>query len=109
MIWTDAELELAGLYYKSALTDEEYKRKTGRTRIAYKEKLRWLKYREQILAGRKQEKQESCSSITSFSFVKPSPQQLEDAAYRCSLRTPIGDILGDPAPGYSALDKRVSS
>lgn len=40
---------------------------------------------------------------------RPKPEQLRDAEEREAAllrRTPIEELLGDPPPGYSALDQR---
>ena len=54
---------------------------------------------------------ETTPSAHSGRFVKPSDEQLAEAEARAIAREadPFGALLGDPPPGFSALDRRRSA
>lgn len=113
--WTPAEEEMARVFYKSPLTDEEYLAKVGRTRMAWQGRQRYLKHRESVLQGRKVVRyMRSPVKVVIYerTLSRPTAQMMSEAQRRELARlsrSQTQELMGDPAPGYSALDKRVSS
>jgi hypothetical protein len=114
--WSPAQEEIARVFFHSPLSDDEFYFKVGHSREAYKSRRCYVKRCQQIRELRRVTRKKkvaekstciSADKIEKHDYSRPSPEMLADAHYRCSLRTPIMDILGDPPPGYSALDKRV--
>jgi hypothetical protein len=99
--WTPAEEELARTFYYSPLNDEAFRQKVGRTRESYKSRMRYKKANDGDAADKLR--------MDRGGGGRPTAEMLEDARRRLLARSPVQELLGDPAPGYSVLDKRVSS
>jgi hypothetical protein len=97
--WTTVQEEKAKELFHSRLNDEEFALQVGRTRVSYRSRIR---YKKMSTYGRSQARH-----FAERTFARPTAEMLADAQKRLTLRSPICDILGDPPPGYSALDERL--
>jgi hypothetical protein len=111
--WTDSETEAARANYH--LPPDEFRRKTGRTKQAAKAHLRYVSRPEvrerknaQKVALRLARKENPLPKVELNTAVAPPPEVIIDAIKRASApRTLTAIICGDPAPGFSALERRA--
>ena len=92
-LWTPEELKTARRLMDEGASNEEFISAIGRTRHAC-----W---------GKLQYENTKMPTMQKVNSARPKPEMLADAYQRAAtLRTITAFVLGDPAPGHSALDRR---
>jgi hypothetical protein len=109
--WTPEESALARQLMVIGASDETFREQVGRSKRAARSHIRWVddaKFREES----KERRQIAARAVprvmtTIASRPQPLPEQIEAALHRnYAPRSVTASLLGDPAPGQSALDRR---
>ena len=112
--WTDDETAMLKQLKAEGYKNKVIAFKLERTEISVAERWRWVnksedmkeKRRLQVHQNRKLWRSTQAENVVTRAF-RAVPEVLAERDYRLSLPRTIGQIiLGDPPPGYSALDRK---
>lgn len=110
MEWTDIDTQLARDNYH--LPPDEFYRATKRTKQAARAHLKYVD-RPEVRARKNAQKvalrlAQKASPPPRLSSVAPPPEAISDALKRATTPRSLTSIIcGDPAPGFSALERRA--
>lgn len=111
--WTDEETELARAHYTRAISPADFFRLVGRTKDAAGRRLEYIdrpevreKHLRKMQMYRDAAKASGVMNVAARKVDAP-PELIEEAARRAKApRSITASIMGDPPPGFSALDRR---
>jgi hypothetical protein len=100
--WTPEQEALAtSLFERNDISDLEFEMRVGRTREATYSRMRLIRQRQNPGIRKNEHRAEKASA-------KPTAAMLEDARRRAkAMRSISAFVFGDPAPEYSALNRRI--
>ncbi|SFM00153.1 hypothetical protein SAMN03159423_4831 [Bradyrhizobium sp. NFR13] len=109
--WTEDQDALARRLFQIEASEETFREQLGRTKRAARLRLRYLDDAGFRLAAKERKATARYAApkkiVSIASRPQPSGDQLETALHRnYAPRSVTASLLGDPAPGQSALDRR---
>jgi hypothetical protein len=108
--WTEEETALLKQRKAEGVKHKVIAFELGRSMFAVAERWRWLNSSEEIKQNRRRVQRLSQSGIITRSPRELPRDVLAERNHRLSLPLTIGQIvLGDPPPGYSALDRKLGA
>lgn len=118
-LWTDEDTQTLIAMQAAGRSHAEIGRAVDRTGASCKEKWRWIRRSAEIMDARRErtngarrEKRQSESTNIFRAVVKQTaPDQLfiERERRMMAPRSLTGFLCGDPAPGFSALDRKMEA